>query len=181
MMGKEVVIPEIVDDSKELFDNAIKAGPICEEFDIARKIVTLATLLGKEAITPEEAATSADSAIFEMHTAHEVGDEKMGADEGAEAVADRKASAFVSASRAFIAEAVESGCEAAGTLIGSWFGSPSLGYAIGSAVGHFLNKPVGDMVSHGARKIVSYARQAWNWATNAAVGVLEKAVNWLFS
>ena len=53
--------------------------------------------------------------------------------------------------------------------------------AIGSAVGHFLNKPVGDMVSHGARKIVSYARQAWKWATNAAVGVLEKAVNWLFS
>ena len=180
-MDKKVAIPKIAGDSKELFDNAIKVGPGCEDFDVARKIVTLATLLGNEAIAPEEAASSSDAAIFEMHTSHEVGDGKMEADEGAEAVVDRKASAFVSASRTFIAEAVESGCEAAGTLIGSWIGSPSLGYAIGSTVGHFLNKPVGGMVSHGARKIVSYARQAWQWATNAAVGVVEKAVNWLFS
>ena len=180
-MDKEVLVPEIVEDSIELFSNAVESGPESKDFDVARKLLTLATLLGKEAIAPEQAADSADRTMFNKHVAHEVGAEKMSAEDGADKLADREASTFVSASRAFIAEAVETGCEAIGTFIGTQLGSPALGYTIGSAVGHFLNKPVGDMVAHGARRIVSYAKQAWQWAKNTAVSVFEKAVNWVFS
>jgi hypothetical protein len=60
-------------------------------------------------------------------------------------------------------------------------GNPAAGYAVGSAVGHFLNKPVGELVSRGAPKIVSYVRDAWQTTKRVVGGFVNKVADWLFS
>ena len=176
-MMEEVIEPEVVD----FISDAVQAGPGGEKFDIARKIITLAALLGKDVASAETTATETDGALFAKSVACQVGDGKMSAEEGAEAIVDRKASGFVAAARSMIAEAVESGCEMVGTAIGSIFGAPNIGYMIGSAVGHFLNEPVGELVSRGAPVIVSYAQKAWQGVKSAVSSCVEKVTSFLFS
>ena len=147
---------------------------------MARKLVALAECLCQDAMSPEAAVSTADGVMFSKSMAHKVGEGTVTAEAAADAVVDRKASAFASTTRMFIAEAVESGCETLGVAIGSCFGLPEVGYAVGSAVGHFLNRPVGELVERGAQRIVHYAKQAWHSVTNAVSGVVSKISNWLF-
>ena len=174
-------IPIIADTTIDIVSDAVVGGPECKGFDVVRKVATLATLLCEETISPEQAATSADAAVFEKHVAHKVGKGEMDEADGAELIADRESSAFVSTCREFLAEVVESGCEAAGIWIGTHLGSPTTGYAIGSAIGHFLNKPVKEIADKGARKIADYARRAWQWAKSAVKTVFDTVVNWICS
>jgi len=176
-MKEDVIEPEVVD----FVSDAVQSGPDGEKFDIARKIIALATLLGKDVASAEAAAMEADGALFAKSVSCQVGDGRMSAEEGAEAIVDRKASGFVAATRSMIAEAVETGCEMVGTAIGSVFGAPNIGYMIGSAVGHFLNEPVGELVSRGAHVVVSYAQKAWQGVKSAVASCVGKVASFFFS
>lgn len=177
MATVEVIDPDDIDFVSE----AISAGPGTEKFDVVRKIASLATLLGQDVVSAEAAARAADGAVFAKAVECQVGDGRISEEAGAEAIVDRKTSAFASAARSMIAECVESGCEAIGVAIGSAFGSPTIGYAVGSAVGHFLNQPVGELVQRGARRVVEYASHAWQGIKRAVSGVFNSVVNWLFA
>lgn len=176
-MMSETIEPEVID----AFSEAVQSGPDCEKFDIARKILTLATLLGKDVIAPETAAKEADEALFSKSVECKVGDGRMSAEEGTEAIVDRKASGFVTTVRTMIATAVEVGFESIGYAIGSAVGAPEVGRMAGSAVAHFLNEPVGEIVSRGARAVVSYAQNVWQSARNIASQIANSISDFLFS
>ena len=180
MKSEPVIEPEMFSDCEDVFSEAVSGGPGSDKFDVARKLTSLAYALCQDVLSPEATASTADGAVFEKSMACKVGKGTVTEEAAADALVDRKASTFVSATRKMIAEAVESGCECIGISIGSVFGAPEVGYAVGSAVGHFLNAPVGDLVERGASRIVHYAKQAWHSVTNAAVSVVNKISNFLF-
>lgn len=176
----EIIEPEILPECVDVFSSAVSEGVGSESFDVARKLTSLAYCLCQDVFSPEASAATADGAMFAKSMAHKVGEGSVTEEAAADAIVDRKTSAFVSATRKLIAEAVESGFETIGVAIGSAFGAPTIGYAVGSAVGHFLNAPVGELVERGASRIVHYATQAWHSVTNAAASVVSKISNLLF-
>lgn len=180
METESVIEPEILPECVDVFSEAVSGGPGSEKFDIARKLTSLAHCLCQDVLSPEASASIADGAVFEKSMACKVGEGTITEEVAADAIVDRKASMFVSATRKLIAEAVESGWECIGVAVGSMFGAPQIGYAVGSAIGHFLNEPVGELVERGASRIVHYAKQAWHSVTNAAVSVVNKISNFLF-
>ena len=180
MEAESVNEPEILPDSVDIFSKAVSEGPGSEKFDIARKLTSLAHCLCQDVLSPEVAASTADGALFEKSMACKVGEGTVSEEAAADAIVDRKASMFVSAAQKLIAEAVESGWECIGVAVGSAFGAPQVGYAVGSAIGHFLNAPVGELVERGASRIVHYATEAWHSVTNAVAGAVSKISNWLF-
>jgi len=180
MTKPEIIEPEILPECVDVFSSAVSEGVGSESFDVARKLTSLAYCLCQDVLSPEASAATADGAVFAKSMAHKVGEGSVTEEAAANAIVDRKTSAFVSATRKLIAEAVESGFEAIGVAIGSAFGAPTMGYAVGSAVGHFLNAPVGELVERGAHRIVHYAQQTWHVVTKAAVSVVNKISNFLF-
>jgi hypothetical protein len=178
---QEPIEAEVVDLGIDLISDAVSLGPDSAKFDIARKILTLATALGEDVASAEKAARQADNALFSKSMAYKVGAGELTPEEATETIVDRNASSFVTVAREFVAEAVETGCEIIGGTIGSMFGNPAAGYAVGSAVGHFLNKPVGELVSRGAPKIVSYVRDAWQTTKRVVGGFVNKVADWFFS
>lgn len=178
---QEPIEAEVVDLGIDLISDAVSLGPDSAKFDIARKILTLATALGEDVASAEKAARQADNALFSKSMAYKVGTGELTPEEATETIVDRNASSFVTVAREFVAEAVETGCEIIGGTIGSMFGNPAAGYAVGSAVGHFLNKPVRELVSRGAPKVVSFAREMWQTTKRAISSIASKAINFLFS
>ena len=181
MNEESVIEPEILPDAMDFVSEAIAEGPGGEKFDFVRKIATLATLLGEDVVSAEVAATAADDAVFTKSMEYKVGDGSLSAEDASMAIVDRKASAFVATARSFISEAVETGCETIGVGIGSLFGAPTVGFAVGTAVGHFLTAPVGQLVEQGAPRIVEYAKQAWQGVKNIASSVWNAVTNFLFA
>ena len=163
-----------------IVNEAVIEGPGGEKFDFVRKIAALASTLGDDVVSAEASAMAADEAVFAQSMAYQAGNDTISAEDAAEAIVDRKASAFVASTRVLVAECVESGCETIGVAIGSMFGTPAFGYAVGTAVGHFLNAPVGKLVERGAQKIVQYAHQAWQGVKRVATGIFNSVKNWLF-
>ena len=172
--------PAFSPETVEIVNDAIIEGPGGEQFDFVRKIAALASSLGDDVASAEASAMAADGAVFAKSMAYQAGNDTISAEDAAEAIVDRKASAFVASTRVLVAECVESGCETIGVAIGSMFGAPALGYAVGTAVGHFLNAPVGKLVERGAQKIVQYAHQAWQGVKRVASGIFNSVKNWLF-
>ncbi len=178
---KEPTEVEVVDAGIDLISDAVSLGPDSAKFDVARKILALGASLFEDVISAEKVATQADNALFSKSMAYKVGIGELTPEEASETIVDRNASSFVTVAREFVAEAVETGCETLGVAIGSMFGNPAVGYAIGSAVGHFLNKPVGELVSRGAPKIVSYVRDTLQTAKRVVGGFVNKVVDWFCS
>lgn len=144
-------------DLGNLISEAIQEGPGSEKFEFVRKLMTLATLLQNEGITPETAAETADGAMFRQHMDYKVGNNEIEEPDAVEAIEDRSVSSFLTEARAFVATAVTNGCEALGFALGSLVKAPMIGANIGRAVGEFLNEPVGKIVDAGAKKVLSFA------------------------
>ena len=175
--SQEVLTPEVVDDVVDLTSTAIEYGLGSEKFDVTRKLAALLTLLVDETISAETAAIESDAAVMEKSLDYKVGKGEITEAEALEMQGDRKSSAFVSTCRTFLAEAVEFGCEAIGTTIGSFFGHPMAGYAIGTTVAKVANKPVREIATIGARKIQTWAKRAWDGIKEVAKKVGDKVRN----
>lgn len=175
--SQEVLTPEVVDDVVDLTSTAIEYGLGSEKFDVTRKLAALLTLLVDETISAETAAIESDAAVMEKSLDYKVGKGEITEAEALEMQGDRKSSAFVSTCRTFLAEAVEFGCEAIGTTIGSFFGHPMAGYSIGTMVAKVANKPVREIATIGARKIQTWAKRAWDGIKEVAKKVGDKVRN----
>jgi hypothetical protein len=169
-----------LEDIKNIVDAAIAKGPGSEEFDIVRKMAAMSIFLASNGnVSPEAAASQADGAVFEKAVEHQAGEEKLSEEEVVELLENRQASSFVAMCRSFIVEAVENGCTVLGGLIGTKLGHPVIGAKIGTAVGRFLNKPVGKIVEAGAKKVLSWTAEALSWAEEATDSLADKAVEWI--
>lgn len=169
MNFEDVVTPDVADQAINLVSEAVSQGPDSDQFDIARKLLALAIGSQKEDLTPEATASIADGALFDKSMAYKVGEGLITEEEAAESMADRKDSAFVRNARVLIAAGAQKSCEAVGLWIGTYVGSPIIGQKVGQAVGRFLNKPIEEMATKGAKKVEAYARQAWK-STCRAIG-----------
>lgn len=156
--------PKVIDD---LLDAVLQGLGDKKKYDWARKILALVSILRGDAKNPERAAQQADEELYKNHIESKVGSGTMTEDEATEELMDRETASFVILARKLVAHGVEVGCIAAGTAIGTWLGNPALGKTIGGVVGHFLNKPVGDVVEIGARRILDFT-------TNIVTAIREK-------
>lgn len=147
-------------DLGDLISDAVQEGPGGEKFEFVRKLMALAAMLKDNGLTPETAAESADGAMFSQHMNYKVEKGEVKEEEAFEAINDRRASSFLTESRALIASAVVRGCESLGWALGSLVHAPAIGASIGLAVGNFLNEPIGKIVDAGAKRMLSVAVKA---------------------
>ena len=176
-----VIVPEVIDDAAEVINTGVESGVGSEDFDIGRKLLSLAILFVKDTITPEAAATESDARFFEAATGEKVGKGEMTVEDACDQLVDRAASSFASTVSEVLAEFVDDACALTGEAIGAFFGYPELGRLGGETVGRFLNKPVMKLIRSGVEQVVTFGRKIWNWTKRVVASTVSEVADALLN
>ena len=162
-----------------VFDEAIVDGFRSESFDIGRKILSLAIMLGKEVVAPMVAARVADETISEKTVEHQVGAGTITEEDGIEVIADRAASAVMAVIKPALKTVAQKGIAVALDAAVLWASKyfPPLIMAqpyvheAGEAVGRILSDKVCPVVETGVKKL---AAKAFGWLKKMGARLVEK-------
>lgn len=168
-----------LDSENEIFNDAVTLGTGTEQFDWARKLLSLAIVLGKEFIAPEAAAKTADAAVFEKAAEHAVGNGEISDEDGAELIVDRLASAVVTVIKPVVKQVVTNGLGALAAGACAFLGAPQLAplaYVAGRTLGEHLAEPVAKVVEAGAKRLFGFIKDFWNDCRKALTDAFETAV-----
>lgn len=165
-MSENKLIPSVLND-------AVSEGPDSVAYKRARKLTALALAERNPKMNGAEAAVRSDRSWFQKAIEFMVGIGTVDAEDGVHRLIDRGYAALVSFTENTLPELVVKGCVGLGIWIGSLFGNPVAGRAIGLAIGNFLNKPVQEVAQIGVDLLREAAHSMWN-ALKA--GINEKAL-----
>lgn len=168
-------------EQKNWAEQAVTEGEGSAAYDVARKVLAAAAMALDDKLPPETAAGEADGAVFGQSQAYRAGAGEISAEDAADAVADRKASWFVSVATPWVMKQIETGCEVAGAWLGGQLGNPALGAEMGRVVGHFAGKLLKPVIEKGLGFIEMAARKAWGWMKEKTAGFFARAGEALFS
>ena len=163
-----------------VFDEAIVDGFGSGSFDIGRKILSLAIMLGKEVVAPMVAARAADETISEKTVEHQVGAGTITEEDGIEAVADRAASAVVAVMKPALKTVVQEGVAVALDAAAGWVAihcyPPLITFLpyvheAGETVGRLLSEKACQVVETGVKKL---AAKAFGWLKKMGARLVEK-------
>lgn len=182
-MNTGTVVTQSPDEMVDYVIEAISDSTSSDEFDVARKIASLATLLIDKEVTPRDAAISSDNALFQKAKEYQVGEGKISEEDALDEVSDRKAAVLV----AIIEKVAVMTCAAIGGALGALAsrGNPKAveaGKRLGEALGHRIveHKRVHDEIRIGSSKIISKIRTVYKSAVrkigDIGLNIVKKAV-----
>lgn len=182
-MNTGTVVTQSPDEMIDYVIEAISDSTSFDKFEVARKIVSLATLLVDKEVTPRDAAISSDNALFQKAKEYQVGEGKISEEDALDEVSDRKAAVLVS----IIEKVVVKTCAAIGGALGALTSHGNLkivelGKCTGAALGRQMvrNPSVHNAIKIGTSRIISKAKAFYQSAVrkigDIGLNIVKKAV-----